>query len=379
MKVTFPHMGNVYVSAKVLFETAEIEYVIPPLCNKITLSTGIIHSPEFACLPFKGTLGDFIYGIENGADYILFGGGCGQCRLGYYGDLHAEILKDLGYTARFIYLDLSNMSIKEAFEKLKPLAEGKRRINIFMGIIYALDMVFRMDNLENLARYIRCRENNKGETDRIMKGFEFQVRKVRGYKAVKTLIKSTKRLLKRVEIDRKARPLRIALVGEIYAAIEPYFNMELERKLGNLGVEVHNKLSISHWIMEHLIKNMMPFKTKNKPHEAGKEFMKTDDIGGHGLETIGNSVLCGLKKFDGVIQVYPFTCMPEIIAQSTFSYIQDKYKINIMTLIVDEMTGDTGYATRIEAFVDMLQRKREIDLTQLRQSPNIQAHMDSVQ
>lgn len=48
-----------------------------------------------------------------------------------------------------------------------------------------------------------------------------------------------------------------------------------------------------------------------------------------------------------------------IIAQSTFSELQMKYNIPIMTLILDEMTGEAGYMTRIEAFVDMLERKRE--------------------
>lgn len=86
MKITFPHMGNMYVPIMVLLETVGIDYILPPYCTKEPLELGFKHSPEFACLPFKTILGDFIYGVENGADYILFGGGRGQCRLGYYGD-----------------------------------------------------------------------------------------------------------------------------------------------------------------------------------------------------------------------------------------------------------------------------------------------------
>ena len=117
---------------------------------------------------------------------------------------------------------------------------------------------------------------------------------------------------------------------------------------------VVNKVSISSWIMENFLKKIVPTKSKNLPHEAGQEFMKTDDIGGHGLETIGNAILSGKEKYDGVIHLYPFTCMPEIIAQSTFYEIQRKYNIPIMTLIIDEMTGEAGYMTRVEAFIDML-------------------------
>ncbi|MCL5072840.1 MAG: hypothetical protein M1308_18380 [Actinobacteria bacterium] len=142
MKVTFPHMGNMYISIRVLLDTIGIDYVMPPNCNKKTLEYGITHSPEFVCLPFKTILGDFIHGIKNGADLILFCGGCGQCRLGYYGVLQGEILKSLGYKTEFVCLDLSNMTVKEVLSKLKPLTEGKSITNIVKGIIYAVIFVF---------------------------------------------------------------------------------------------------------------------------------------------------------------------------------------------------------------------------------------------
>jgi predicted nucleotide-binding protein (sugar kinase/HSP70/actin superfamily) len=189
--------------------------------------------------------------------------------------------------------------------------------------------------------------------------FHKKIHEVKGYGAVKEVIASTKQALKNIRIDKDFMPLKIAVIGEIYAVTEQHINQDIERKLGNMGVEVHNTLGVSHWIMEHLIKNALPLRSNAKPHEAGKEFMKTDDIGGHGLETIGSAILSAKKKLDGVIHIYPFTCMPEIIAQSAFNEIQNKYNIPIMTLIIDEMTGEAGYMTRIEAFVDMLEIKKE--------------------
>lgn len=359
MKVTFPHMGNIYISLKVLFDTLKIEYVIPPRCNKQILEYGVAHSPEFACLPFKINMGDFIHGIENGAGLIFMGGGCGQCRFGYYADLQSEILKSIGYKVEFIKVDTSNMTLKKMTGKFKPLTHGKSLLNVSRSIIFAIRTVLKVDRLCSLSNYTRCREIYKGETDKIMKGFYNKVQKVKGYKGTKELITQTKKKLKQIQVDKKLIPLKIAIVGEIYAAIEPYINQDIERKLGNMGVEVHNKLSISEWVTDHGIKRLLPLKLKNKPHEAGKEFIKTDDVGGHALETIGNSIICAQKKFDGIIHLYPFTCMPEIIAQSTFGELQNKYGIPIMTLILDEMTGETGYDTRIEAFIDMLERKRQ--------------------
>lgn len=82
-------------------------------------------------------------------------------------------------------------------------------------------------------------------------------------------------------------------------------------------------------------------------------------IGGHAQETVGNTVLYAKGGYDGVVQIYPLTCMPEIVAESILPAIERDYNIPILTLIIDEMTGEAGYLTRIEAFVDLLKRRRE--------------------
>jgi len=351
-------MGNMYVPVKVLLDTVGIEYVMPPLNTKETMELGIVNSPEFACLPFKTILGDLIYGLNNGADFVLFGGGSGQCRFGYYGDLLSKIIENLNYDVKFVCLDTTNITVKGVLDKISPLTEGKSTADIIKGILYAARTVFSVDALNRLAGYIRCREIRKGETDRIISEFQNSIQKVHGYKAVMREIKSTRKRLKHVAIDREKKTLKVAIVGEIYAASHPGINYEIEKKLGNMGVEVHNYLGISKWILNHFILNNMPIRIKDKLHSAGKEFINANDIGGHGIQTIGASIISAKKRFDGVIQIYPFTCMPEIIAQSVLVEVHKKYQIPVMTLIVDEMTGEEGYMTRLEAFVDMLEMRR---------------------
>ncbi|AEV68110.1 hypothetical protein [Acetivibrio clariflavus] len=358
MKITFPHMGNMYVPIKVLLDTVGIEYVVPPLNAKETMELGVANSPEFACLPFKTILGDLIYGIRNGADFILFGGGKGQCRFGYYGDLLSKIVENLNYDVKFVCLDTTNMTVKGILEKISPLTEGKSAFDIIKGILYATKTVFLVDNLNRLAGYTRCREVNKGDTDRIISEFQKKVQKAHGYRNIIHVIKSARKQLSEIPVDRKKKTLKVAIVGEIYAASHPGINFEIEKKLGNMGVEVHNFLGISKWILNHFIINNLPVKIKDKLLAAGREFINTDDIGGHGIQTIGASVISAKRKYDGVIQIYPFTCMPEIIAQNVLIEVQRKYKIPVMTLIVDEMTGEEGYKTRLEAFVDMLEMRR---------------------
>ncbi|NLG37884.1 MAG: hypothetical protein GX549_07690, partial [Clostridiales bacterium] len=82
------------------------------------------------------------------------------------------------------------------------------------------------------------------------------------------------------------------------------------------------------------------------------------DIGGHTRETIGHTVMHAREGYDGIIQLYPLGCMPEIVAQSILPRVIDDMDIPVLTLIYDEFTGEAGYITRLEAFLDLLLQRR---------------------
>ncbi|MCX7714324.1 MAG: hypothetical protein N2171_01130 [Clostridia bacterium] len=359
MKVTFPHMGNIYIAVKVLLDTLEIDYCIPPVGSRTSLEKGILNSPEFMCLPFKTILGNFISGLEDGADVILFGGGCGQCRQSYYGNLQQEILKSLGYKFTYIPINFYNISYRDFFEKLSPLMKGKSRIKIAKAVTAGLHTVFKVDALYAFSNKIRCRELVEGSVDVVMKKFEKDVQKESGFINISKAINTAKEELKKIELKKNYHPIKVLLVGEIFLLSDHFTNLEIERKLGQMGVEVTNTMGVSTWIRHHFIKRLIPIKKQDKSIKLAHEYIHTNDIGGHGIHTVGNAVIGSRKGYDGIIQIYPFTCMPEIIAECTFDEIREKYDVPIMTLILDEMTGEAGYVTRLEAFADMLFMKRE--------------------
>lgn len=359
MKITFPHMGNAYIAVKVLLDELELDYYMPPVADRNALVRGIENSPEFMCLPFKTIMANFIDGLEHGADTILFGGGCGQCRLSYYGDLHQEILKSLGYKFRYINLALNHITYKEVITKFEPFLKDKSKATVVKAVTNSVWTVFNTDSVYSKAGYCRCREEQKGDTDKVMQHFESRVQTERGFHNIRNAIIEAKLSLGKIKLNPEARPLKIGIIGEIFIASEPFMNLEIEKKLGNMGVETVNTMSVSMWIKKHFVEAIIPIHKKDRAVEAAQPYMHIDDIGGHGVNTIGNAEIMSRKGYDGIIHIYPFTCMPEIIAQTAFSEIEKKYGIPIMTLIVDEMTGEAGYITRLEAFVDMLEMRRE--------------------
>ncbi|WHH60181.1 CoA protein activase [Petroclostridium sp. X23] len=358
MKTTFPHMGNTNIVVKALFDYLGIEFIVPPACSKRTLEIGTKHAPEMACLPLKVNIGNFIEAMEKGADTIVMTGGCGPCRFGYYAEVQKEILKDLGYEVEMITLEMPDGDIKEFFRRIRRLIGSQSMLKVPMAINKATKVAVELDRLDKLSFHTRPREKVKGKTDWVMRKFQHQVNKVHGPDSIIKLIHAAQKELNMIDIDQSFKPLKIGIVGEIYTVIEPFTNFKIERMLGDMGIEVDRSLNISGWIIEHMIKPALHLR-KNRPYEKAAEPYLNSMIGGHAQETIGSSVLYAQQGYDGVIQVYPFTCMPEIVAESILPAVSNDLNIPILTLIIDELTGEAGYKTRIEAFTDMLVRRRE--------------------
>jgi predicted nucleotide-binding protein (sugar kinase/HSP70/actin superfamily) len=81
-------------------------------------------------------------------------------------------------------------------------------------------------------------------------------------------------------------------------------------------------------------------------------------VGGHGLKTVGYTVELAQSAYDGIIQVFPFSCMPEVVAKNILPQVSQQAGIPVMSLAYDEQSGQAGVQTRLEAFVDLLRYRR---------------------
>ena len=149
------------------------------------------------------------------------------------------------------------------------------------------------------------------------------------------------------------------LLGEFFVLLDPYVNQDIEKTLGEMGIEVQRQIWFSDWL-EGVLKPS--FLNKKESHRArcvryAEKYMKRA-IGGECIETIGDTVYAARNNVDGVIHIMPFSCMPEIVSQNILSKVSKEEDIPVLTLVLDEQTGKAGYITRIEAFIDLIKRKQ---------------------
>ncbi|MBI6871445.1 2-hydroxyglutaryl-CoA dehydratase [Clostridium aciditolerans] len=358
MKITFPHLGNTYFAAKALFDGLGVEYVIPPLSNKAALEVGSLYSPEEICLPFKIMIGNYIESIKQGADTIIFVGSCGPCRFGEYCELQMNLLKKLGHDLEFIVIDNPrDIGLKELFNRISSISKNssKSKKDQLKAVYYAVKIINLIDEIESTAHYLAGYEVNKGQCKMLLNQCKTEAIKQNTPEQMFEHLKKYKNLLETVHIDKKKNPIKIAIIGEIYTVIEPFSSLYIEDKLMDYGISTKRHLTPSWWV-----KNMSLTKLNLNSldiRRASKEYLPLY-IGGHARECIGEAVLAKEQNFDGAIQIFPMGCMPEIVSKAILPTISRDKDFPILTLVVDEMTGEAGYITRIEAFLDLLERRK---------------------
>ena len=357
-KVSFPHMGTVCYAWSSALRIIGCEPYVEPYTSKKTLSLGTKHSPEAICIPYKLILGNFIEAIEGGADYVAMITSPGCCRLGEYGKCIANALKDLGYEAKYVEMQLYD-GIKGMYDFLKTISGTNNLFLFTRAILIAMIKTFMLDNLETKLSYYRAREIHFGDAE---KHYKNALKMIDQNDTVAGLSKARKLVdeeMKKTEIDPKRDVLYVDITGEIYIVNDEFSNQNIERELGRMGVQVRRSLTLTSFLKDAIIPKIF---RKGETHlqrafRLAKPYLKRD-IGGDSLECVSDVIYADERGADGIIHLSPFTCMPEIMSQNIFPAMREDCDIPILALIMDEQTGRAGYITRIEAFVDLMRRRK---------------------
>ncbi len=135
----------------------------------------------------------------------------------------------------------------------------------------------------------------------------------------------------------------LGVLGYVYNIYDPFASLDILTKLRGMGVKVvtfemlDEKTLLTH--RKDRQKNLY-WTFSDKLAGAGEAFLDREDI-------------------DGIIHVTAFGCGPDsIIGKLLELDSEDRHK-PMMTLRIDEHTGESHLQTRLEAFVDMIARKKQ--------------------
>lgn len=139
---------------------------------------------------------------------------------------------------------------------------------------------------------------------------------------------------------------KIMVMGHPYNLYDTYINMNTIDKLRSNGVDVITPEIIDRKHINHYSKNY-----------EGKLFWT------FARKLIGTTLyLIDKKDIDGVIYISSFGCgVDSVIADTIERRIRKQTDIPFMLITLDEHTGEGGLNTRIDAFIDMIKWRDEIE------------------
>ena len=358
IKVAFPHMGTISIAWAAALRKIGLDAYVPPYTSKRTLSLGTKNSPEAICLPYKLILGNFIEAIEGGADYVAMITSPGICRLGDYGNNIKTTLQEMGYHANYIELSLYD-GFRGLYRFMKEISGKNNPVQIIRAINICIRKIFVIDELDTFLSYYRAREIRQGDAE---KNYKKALQLIDAADKTSTLKKARQKaidIIKSTKIDSNREVLHVDLTGEIFLVNDEFSNQNIEKELGRMGVETRRSLTVGSFLKDAIIPKAF---RKGETHLERAERMAkpylTRDIGGDSLECVSDVAYADERGIDGIIHISPFTCMPEIMTQNIFPSMREDCSIPILALIMDEQTGKAGYITRLEAFVDLMRRKK---------------------
>ena len=149
-----------------------------------------------------------------------------------------------------------------------------------------------------------------------------------------------------IESQTKESPISIALISHGYNIYDERTSMKIFDKLEKMDVRVYTSLQLSKEQMEDGIKSL------GQELYWANEYEMTG-AAGHYLKE---------NKIDGLITVTAFGCGPDSLMIERITRKAKRFNKPLLNLTIDEQTGEAGFITRLEAFVDMLFRKKRANI-----------------
>ena len=359
MKLTVPYLGHIDIFLNAMARKIGPEFIFPPRTSPRTLLLGTKYSPESACLPFKFILGNFIEALEKGADTIAMITDHGPCRVGMYDVVMQQILKDLGFQFDWIVMDdtriLGDYLLRFNRERKK---RGVSFLDSFRAIRFSWKKVKLCESVERIAQKTRPLEVKRGETTRVLTDSLRWIDEASSFRELDLVFHQCAERFNRIEKDSTRNPPKVLITGEAYMVINPHANQDIERRLGEMGVEVTRTVWFTTQITHALRLDLLNPKSKRKAIKASEPYLK-HNLGGECNASIGYPILFKKEGYEGAIQLLPFGCMLEAVAKNILVRVSREYDLPILTFSLSESLSETMIDTRLGAFVDLLQKRRE--------------------
>lgn len=302
-----------YLFIRRIFEDSEIEIIDGPENTDYILSIGNEVTVDEACLPVKLTAGQ-INILSKTCDFVLV----------------PRLMKDINgrwFCPKVLGLPelISRNLSKEKMLVTEPIYLNKKRMaaDVFRKISRTLGVSDKIFNKNFDSAYNELVSISKGiQNMHIEVDWEF----------IPQLAKTGEIILPNTR--------KVFLAGHCYNVYDKFANNNIMKRLDELCIGTITERDVSYSDKDEAVSKLNLIK---------KPFWESV------IRSVGTAI-CLKEKVDGIIYLSSFSCGPDaLIIELIKEYVPD---LPMMVIKLDEHRGSAGFETRLEAFSDLLERRR---------------------
>lgn len=305
---------------KSFFEGLGVDVIISPESNKALLDQGVKDTVNDACVPIKLFHGH-VAALKDKVD-ILF-----MPRLISLDRKNTLCPKFLGLPDMVKY---SISGLPEVIETRLDLKKGKLELYCFL---FRIGQRFTSNKLIILKAIFRARYNFSRYRKLLLKGLT----PVEAFPYLESGMEPT--------LQPTKCKVKLAVMGYPYALYDNYISVGLLEMLKEKDVYIVTPEMVPEKEMKRMSKKLRKnlfWYYSNRVVWASQYYLEDNSV-------------------DGIIHVTAFGCGPDSMTNKLVELETKKERtIPFLSVTIDEHTGEAGVETRVEAFVDLIKRKKGI-------------------
>jgi len=306
------------------FEALGIKVVVSDKTTKQTMSSGSALVVSETCLPVKVYVGHILNLLEKGVDKI------------FVPSIQSIDHKIYNCSKIRGLPDLIRNVVKKDFTMIEAtLDKSEKNQGLYVFLKEAVAPFGIKDEKKIKAA--------SKEGWKVMNNFKIMLNSGLSYEKALSYAKKGQVVITN---NSKSYPISVAVLAHNYNLFDDRISMKIFDKLEKLDVKVYIADQLSIEQLKEGISSM-----DSKLYWANDYEMT--GAAGHYLQD---------NNIDGIITINAFGCGPDSIMIERISRASRKFKKPVLNLSVDEQTGEAGFVTRIEAFTDMLFRKKRASI-----------------
>ncbi len=327
MKIGIPRAMSFYENYPFFFgffTDLGIEIILSDKTTKKTLSKGAALVVTETCLPVKIFIGHVLNLIDKGVDKIFV-------------PSFQSIAPKIYNCSKIRGLpDLIRNVVKRDFTIVEATLDKSEKNQGFYKFLQEIAVPFGITNKKRIKKASKAGW-------KVYNNFKVMTTSGMSYKQAMNYALQGKVFLSK---DDKEYPISIALVSHAYNIYDEQTSMKVFDKLKDMDVKVYTSMQLTNEQMDEGINSL-----EQTIYWANEREMT--GCAGHYLKD---------NKIDGIITLAAFGCGPDSLMSERITRKSKQFNKPLLNLTIDEHTGEAGFITRLEAFVDMLYRKKRASI-----------------